>query len=1301
MAERNLLLSLIISAKDNASSVVSSVFGFLDRTTSATANKIRDAFSNLFSGNVFSNASNFEESMARINAVMRPLPDEFQALRNKAEELGRSTRYTATEAANALEILAKAGFSSSQAIEALDPVLSLAQGASIGLADAAGYVSDSLTQFGLQADQSSRVVDVLSKAANSANMTVGDMGQAFKYVGGIAAQAGLSIEQTAAVLDVFAQAGLRSDMAGTALRDLLQDLNDPASAARESMFKLGVSTNNLFEAIDALRKAGPGATQAIQDFGIRSSGAMFTLVRAGTDGVKNFESAILGAKNYASESRKIMDDTFKGATYALTSAWEGLQIALETPILEPLKQAVKDISNEMNRFASSGIVQGIGKDIASVFDSSGKAIVGFIRSFNWEDIKAGAKSATSSISGYFTDAVNTIRGATQQISDLGTTAFSPITVAINGYRLALALANGDTEKAAEIQAKIEDQSAAIARALSGTSAEYARLGAAAKASGDQIQSSVKSQADLQEAQEAAQRKVTALTSAFADQDAKRAALDEANQRGVATLEEYAASVTKTWDLQRQLKSAQAELTAAQNALNAAQNAGAATSEQSAAQQKTAAVAAGQAATATQSAASATKNYSIEWTKAGEVTKSVAGNIEPVVAGYTNLSSVVGLATKGAKDWQTETERVNSSAKTLTATSAATSDGMEALKQKVLDANKALAEQKSAYEAAKTAGTLTGDSYQKLQQAQAAAQNALQNLTLVTAQQVDVEKKSALAATQTTAAVEAKNATSTREASALAAVAMASGNAYSAGKALEGIAVIALDNAQKSAAAKENEAKAYEGLAKAAANQYAASKLNTALSAETLSGLKSEAERTAQLAAEKRALAETSKATADQIQSETYSVQGVSRAIDSAIYSVDALNAANRRIIDSQIEQEKAAIRLANAVGDESAAEEHAAALKDLQIEKARAIAEEKQNEADAAQGVVDALIRQANADGVVTEAEATGIASAQKLVAAKQNEADAANTTADAIKKEADAKKESAAADAERASAGKAASKVMNDSIAALKSTGGEIEKLSKLFYELQGQTTSNANSWDAWATGTVRAVNEVKTAYENQKSAINGMIDALNQFNSTGEYNTQVQQAMIQAGGDLAAQYELMDKQHLDNLRAALDSANKKLRDMRQEAQSATDQLAELNAEIAAEQGDTAKSDRLKLQLEESQKLAAVEENLAKAQAENNAELIALYQSQVQKLKELYDLKSRNLEKDIQSKKEQAATSTTNTTTNATTKTVVGSGGASTSGGITLNINAGNAQLLDANFADALARQLKPRLDAISRRSA
>ena len=241
-------------------------------------------------------------------------------------------------------------------------------------------------------------------------------------------------------------------------------------------------------------------------------------------------------------------------------------------------------------------------------------------------------------------------------------------------------------------------------------------------------------------------------------------------------------------------------------------------------------------------------------------------------------------------------------------------------------------------------------------------------------------------------------------------------------------------------------------------------------------------------------------------------------------------------------------------------------------------------------------------------------------------------------------------------------------------------------------------NMLDIYTTSMEIAEAATRKNYYEQAASAERMRIAVEEMTNSGKISAQ---QLALAANAAKGEFNLLDQEDLSGLTGAIEKANQKLREMQQETQSATDQLAELNAEIAAEQGDTAKSDRLKLQLEESQKLAAVEENLAKAQAENNAELIALYQSQVQKLKELYDLKSRNLEKDIQSKKEQAATSTTNTTTNATTKTVVGSGGASTSGGITLNINAGNAQLLDANFADALARQLKPRLDAISRRSA
>ena len=263
----------------------------------------------------------------------------------------------------------------------------------------------------------------------------------------------------------------------------------------------------------------------------------------------------------------------------------------------------------------------------------------------------------------------------------------------------------------------------------------------------------------------------------------------------------------------------------------------------------------------------------------------------------------------------------------------------------------------------------------------------------------------------------------------------------------------------------------------------------------------------------------------------------------------------------------------------------------------------------------------------------------RQLAAAKMEKAKADREAADAttVAKE---------AEESRTSAGKAAAKTMNDGLAILQATGGEMDKLTKRFYEQQGAMTANASGWDGWAAGTARAAQEVKQAYENQKAAIEGMDAALQQFNETGIYNANVQQAMIQAGGDLASQFDLMDQQSFDNLRGSLERANEKLREMQQEAQDAQDAIAELNAEIAAEKGDTATADRLKLELEGKKAIADLDAQMTKAQMYGNRQLMEALSEQRVKLLELYALKERNLAKDIESRQQQERTAKSQTDT-------------------------------------------------------
>ena len=409
---------------------------------------------------------------------------------------------------------------------------------------------------------------------------------------------------------------------------------------------------------------------------------------------------------------------------------------------------------------------------------------------------------------------------------------------------------------------------------------------------------------------------------------------------------------------------------------------------------------------------------------------------------------------------------------------------------------------------------------------------------------------------------------------------------------------------------------------------------------------------------------------------------------------DRVGQASERYQNLQVQEAENALKLAQIKGDAQEIDKAQAALDNQKIEQAQALAATRQQEAIDAENAVAAKRLELAADGELTKADQEQIASMEAVAAAKRDSAKESQNAADQLGAETDAKRKAAeatrqAAEKEknlkeetekRESAGKAAAKTMNDGLAILEATGGEMDKLTKRFYEQQGEITKNAAGWDGWAAGTARAAQEVKQAYETQKGAVDGLLATLQQYNETGEWTAQVQQAMIQSAGDLSNQYDLLDQQTLDNLKGEVEAVNDKLREMQQEAQDAKDRLAELDAELAAERGDTDTANRLKLELEGRQAIADLDEQIAKAQMYGNRQLLEALSEQRIKLQELYNLKEKNLEKDIESRQEQErAAKTQNSTTGSS------SGGTSRSSGGTfnLNLNAGGKTLQTTTNTD------------------
>lgn len=210
-------------------------------------------------------------------------------------------------------------------------------------------------------------------------------------------------------------------------------------------------------------------------------------------------------------------------------------------------------------------------------------------------------------------------------------------------------------------------------------------------------------------------------------------------------------------------------------------------------------------------------------------------------------------------------------------------------------------------------------------------------------------------------------------------------------------------------------------------------------------------------------------------------------------------------------------------------------------------------------------------------------------------------------------------------------------------------------------------NMLDTYTTAMEMAEAATRKTYYEQAAAAERLRISIEGMTDSGKISAQ---QLALAANAAKGEFNLLDQQDLSGLTSSIEKANQKLREMQQETQSAEDRLAELNAAIAAEKGDTATSDRLKLELEQQQNLAAVEANLANARAANNRELITLYEEQKQKLEELYTLKEKNLETDIKTRQEADRNKTTNSAPTSSSSSTGNSGGGGMSGGKTYSLD-------------------------------
>lgn len=278
--------------------------------------------------------SSFEQSMASVAAITRASTEDLAKLRDVAKEIGASTEFTASQAADGIKFLGMAGFNAQQTIAAFSDVVDLATAAQMDLSRAADIASNMMSAFGIAAENAADVSDVIAAATARANTDVEQLGEAMKMVGPVASAMGVSINDTAAAIGALSDAGIQGSMAGTGLRRILSTLANPTKKAADAIKGLGLSVKDLdpittpiVDIVQKLRDAGLSASEAFTIFGDRGAPAILALVENNA----KLNELTKGLSDVGGEAKRMADtmrDNLEGDLKGVQSAIEGVIIAL-------------------------------------------------------------------------------------------------------------------------------------------------------------------------------------------------------------------------------------------------------------------------------------------------------------------------------------------------------------------------------------------------------------------------------------------------------------------------------------------------------------------------------------------------------------------------------------------------------------------------------------------------------------------------------------------------------------------------------------------------------------------------------------------------------------------------------------------------------------------------------------------------------------------------------------------------------------------------------------------------------------
>lgn len=322
-------------------------------------------------------SADFDTAMSQVAAVSGATGSDLDALRDKAREMGSKTKFSASEAAEAMNYMAMAGWKTKDMLSGIEGIMSLAAASGEDLATTSDIVTDALTAFGLTAADSAHFADILAAASSNANTNVSMMGETFKYCAPIAGALGFSAEDTAEAIGLMANAGIKSSQAGTSLRTIMNNLAGEAKICGSNIGEVTVATTNadgsmrkLSDILADCRTAFSGLTESEKAaaaetlVGKNAMSGFLALMNAGEADITKLSSAIANCDGTAEDMAATMQDNLAGQLIILKSALEELAISFGEVLMPALRTIVGWFQNFVNWL--NGMDEGTRKVIVTV-----------------------------------------------------------------------------------------------------------------------------------------------------------------------------------------------------------------------------------------------------------------------------------------------------------------------------------------------------------------------------------------------------------------------------------------------------------------------------------------------------------------------------------------------------------------------------------------------------------------------------------------------------------------------------------------------------------------------------------------------------------------------------------------------------------------------------------------------------------------------------------------------------------------------------------------------------------------------